>query len=231
MVTVTVDRVTEPGKALETSAPRARAKAETRERIAGTAMRLFAERGFERVSVAEVAAAAGVTEKTVFNHFPRKEDLVYSRNLVFEQALLDAVRTRPRQESFVAAVRTFLLETYAGRATRGPGVRTRATTLAGLVEASPALRTRERDILSRYADALAGQLSAELGSIEGDLRPAVLAGALVAVHQAVIQEARRGLLRGEPPTALQQRLVAAASDAFDLLDTGDAALQDARRSS
>ncbi|HEX5204200.1 MAG TPA: TetR family transcriptional regulator, partial [Actinoplanes sp.] len=64
-------------------------KEETRARIAAAAMGLFAERGFERVSVAEVAAAAGVTEKTVFNHFATKEDLVYAGDHAFEADLLD----------------------------------------------------------------------------------------------------------------------------------------------
>ena len=58
---------------------RERKKQQTREAIAETARRLFSERGFERVNVAEIARAADVAEKTVFNYFPRKEDLVYWR--------------------------------------------------------------------------------------------------------------------------------------------------------
>jgi AcrR family transcriptional regulator len=50
-------------------------KLKTRQEIAGTAMGLFARRGFDHVTVAEVAEAAGVSEKTVFNYFPTKEDL------------------------------------------------------------------------------------------------------------------------------------------------------------
>src|SRR5436305_1921691 len=52
-------------------------KARTRREIAGSAMQLFAQRGFDHVTVAEVAAAAGVSEKTVFNYFPTKEDLFF----------------------------------------------------------------------------------------------------------------------------------------------------------
>src|SRR5919205_4244835 len=57
---------------------RARKKRVAREAIAATARRLFAERGYDAVTVAEVAAAADVSEKTVFNHFPTKEDLAFA---------------------------------------------------------------------------------------------------------------------------------------------------------
>src|ERR671934_1691871 len=73
---------------------RERKKQQTRQLIAETARRLFAERGFERVTVAEIARAADVSEQTVFNYFPTKEDLVYWRLESFEQELLAAVRDR-----------------------------------------------------------------------------------------------------------------------------------------
>jgi AcrR family transcriptional regulator len=183
-------------------------------------MELFAERGFERVSVAEVAAAAGVTEKTVFNHFPTKEDLVYSNDEGFETALLDAVRTRPQGELFFGAVRSFLLGTYSRGLLRQPEVRQRARTLASLVSASPALLVREREILNRYADVLRDQLAAELRVGPDDLRPAVAASALMAVHQAVIVGYRKALLGREPVAALERRMLAAATDAFDLIAHG-----------
>ena len=71
---------------------RERKKQQTRELIAGTARELFAERGFDAVTVAEIARAADVAEATVFNYFPTKEDLFYSRLEAFEEELLEAVR-------------------------------------------------------------------------------------------------------------------------------------------
>jgi AcrR family transcriptional regulator len=71
---------------------RERKKQRTRELIAETARRLFGERGFDRVTVAEVARAAEVSEQTVFNYFPTKEDLVYFRLESFEEELLRTVR-------------------------------------------------------------------------------------------------------------------------------------------
>jgi AcrR family transcriptional regulator len=204
---VTVVNGTGQGKGAQTPMPRDDQKAENRARIAARAMELFADRGFEHVSVAEVAAAAGVTEKTVFNHFRTKEDLVYSDDQGFEVALLDAVRARPPGESFFEAVRTFLLETYSRGLLRQPDVRRRARTLATLVSASPTLRVREREILNRYADVLRDQLAAELASEPGDLRPAVAAGATIAIHQAVIAGYRQGLLGREAVAALERRIV------------------------
>src|SRR6266536_6662243 len=88
---------------------RERKKQQTRELIAQTARRLFAERGFERVTVAEVARAADVSEQTVFNHFPTKEDLVYWRLGSFEEEMLATIRERPAGEPVLAAFRRFLL--------------------------------------------------------------------------------------------------------------------------
>ena len=83
-------------------------KLQTRQAIAATGMRLFVTRGFDHVTVGEIAREAGVSEKTVFNYFPTKEDLFYSRLEAFEEGLLGAVRRREPGESVLAAFRGFL---------------------------------------------------------------------------------------------------------------------------
>src|SRR5207245_277307 len=88
---------------------RERKKLQTRQLITDTARQLFAERGFEQVSVVDVARAADVSEATVFNYFPTKEDLVYGGLEQFEEELLAAVRERPEGESIVAALGRFFL--------------------------------------------------------------------------------------------------------------------------
>src|SRR3954449_6239292 len=88
---------------------RERKKLRTRQLIADTARRLFAERGFEHVTVAEVAREAEVAQATVFNYFPTKEDLFYSRLEAFEDELLAALRRRPAGTSVAAAFAEFLL--------------------------------------------------------------------------------------------------------------------------
>src|SRR6266545_2502422 len=88
---------------------RERKKEQTRQLIAETARRLFSERGFERVTVAEVARAAEVSQQTVFNYFPTKEDLVYWRLQSFEDELLSTIRDRAPGESVLTAFGRFLL--------------------------------------------------------------------------------------------------------------------------
>jgi AcrR family transcriptional regulator len=74
---------------------RERKKQKTRQLIAETAARLFAQRGFEAVSVVEVARAAEVSEATVCNCFPTKEDLVCQRMEAYEAEIIEAVGSRP----------------------------------------------------------------------------------------------------------------------------------------
>src|SRR5215216_7964720 len=88
---------------------RERKKRETRRAIAEAAKRLFLERGFDKVSVAEVARAADISEQTVFNYFPTKEDLVFERMDTFEHELLAAVRDRPEGEPALHAFVRFIL--------------------------------------------------------------------------------------------------------------------------
>src|SRR5258706_14438310 len=89
---------------------RERKKEHTRQLIADNARRLFAERGFDAVTVADVARAADVAAATVFNYFPTKEDLFYSGLEAFEEELLTAIRERTPGESVLAAFSRFVLQ-------------------------------------------------------------------------------------------------------------------------
>jgi AcrR family transcriptional regulator len=198
---------------------RAMRKQETRRRIAATAFDLFTRRGFDAVTVAEVAAAAGVTEKTVFNHFPSKEDLVYSEDTQFEATLLAAVGGRPPGEPALAAAERFLLERYR-RLRFDPAARRRAAALAELVVASPALRARERRIYARYAGALAELIAAEWPGPPDDIRPRLVAEAVIVVHRESVAAVRRGLLSGVPDDELAAHVQRLAQDAFALLADG-----------
>src|SRR3954454_6135390 len=98
---------------------RERKKERTRQLIAETARRLFAERGFEQVTVAEIAREAEVAPATVFNYFPTKEDLFYHRLEAFEEELLGAIRDRGPGASILDAFADWLFGSSGMLAARG----------------------------------------------------------------------------------------------------------------
>ena len=197
---------------------RERKKQQTREAIAQTARALFVERGFEAVRVAEVAAAAEVSEKTVFNYFPTKEDLFFGGMVAFEAELVDAVRTRPAGESVPAAFRRFVLERSARLAAEE--VADVVATTARIVTASSALRAREREIVSRYTDELAALVAEETGRSAEDVEPWAVANALMGVQRALVRFVRASVLGGTRGTALAAGVREQADAAFGLLDRG-----------
>src|SRR5919201_3787390 len=140
---------------------RERKKQRTRELIAETARRLFAERGFDRVTVAEVARAAEVSEQTVFNYFPTKEDLVYWRLETFEEELLEAIRSRAAGESVLDAFGRFVSAPRGMLASPDEDTRERLAALSRMIASSPALLAREQQIFAGYTDSLAALLAVQ----------------------------------------------------------------------
>jgi AcrR family transcriptional regulator len=203
---------------------RERKKQQTRQLIADTARRLFAERGFEAVTVAEVARAAGVAEKTVFNYFPTKEELFYSRLEAFEEELLSAVRERSPGESFLSAVRGFLMAPRGVLAMQTPGGDEAATeqlrTVTRVITESPALLARERQVFAQYAEALAALIAEETGARPGAIEPQVVANSLLGVHRALIDYVRARALAGAPASQVARDVRARAKRAFELLEEG-----------
>jgi len=84
-------------------------KRRTRQLIEESAVALFAERGYDNVTMAEVARRADVSSATVFNHFATKDALIFSGLERFECELLDVIRARPVTESLPQAFRSFVL--------------------------------------------------------------------------------------------------------------------------
>ncbi|KJK50374.1 TetR family transcriptional regulator, partial [Saccharothrix sp. ST-888] len=113
--------------------------------IADAAFGLFAERGFDRVTVAEVARAAGVAVNTVFNYFPAKEDLLFDRQADVEQRLAQVVHSAPPEQSAVGAVRADLMAALE-RGEPTLGLNPAAADFWRVVADSPALRARAREI-------------------------------------------------------------------------------------
>jgi AcrR family transcriptional regulator len=200
---------------------RARKKAQTRELIADTARRLFEERGFEAVTVAEVARDADVAEKTVFNYFPTKEDLFYSRLEQFEEELLAAIRERKSGQSVLGAFREFITRQRGALQMEDDAEATRRMRAVNRVIAeSPALLAREQQVFARYTDSLARLITEETRAAADAAEPWVVANALMGVHRDLIGYVRKQTQGGMPAKEIARRVRTRAKRAFALLEKG-----------
>jgi AcrR family transcriptional regulator len=199
---------------------RERKKQRTRELIAETARRLFVQRGFEHVSVAEIARVAEVSEKTVFNYFPTKEDLVYWRLESFEEELLAALRARAPGESILEAFGRFVTRPRGLLAADDPQVIERLAGVTRMITESPALLARERQVFDRYTSTLAAAIAEEQGAASDDVEPWVIANALMGVHRGLVDYSRRRVLAGARNPELGEEMQTQAERALAALRRG-----------
>jgi AcrR family transcriptional regulator len=192
-------------------------KQQTRERIASEAMRLFATRGFDHVTVAEVAEAAEVSEKTVFNYFPTKEDLFFDEVPARLAAIAAAVRGRRPGQSALGALRE-LQSKEAPRLTSE-----QFATFARVIEESHALRAKELEVMRAYSETLAETLRTELDISELDAR--IAATALIGVQWQFFRLARKQALAGKHGPAAARKLKSDLARAYELLERGLASLE------
>jgi len=199
---------------------RERKKQQTRQRIQDCAIELFAESGFDKVPVAAIARAADVSEATVFNYFPTKEDLVYEGMEAFENALLAAVRDRTDGVSVLTAFRDFVLQPRGALADRDPAGIERIATVARLAADSPALQGRERQTFDRFTHALAELVAAERGVRRDDPEAWVVANALMGVNRAMKTSVHRQALAGQSGKRIAKDVLALGRRTLDLLEDG-----------
>jgi AcrR family transcriptional regulator len=198
---------------------RERKKQQTRQAIADAAFDLFAEHGFDRVPVADVARRANVSEATVFNYFPTKEDLIYGQLEEFETALIGAIRDRPPGQPIIAAFGAFILHT-PGLLGGDPQTRARLATVSRIIADSPSLLARERQVYDRYTRTLA-QLIAEQRAVRpDDIEPWVVANAIMGIHRALVEYVRARVLAGKDGPGLARAVRAQAQRALDALGRG-----------
>ena len=174
---------------------RARKKAKTRQQIVDVAQALFAERGFEAVTIADIASRADVAVQTVFNHFPSKEDIFFVERAEWVDGFAEAVRYRPHgvlpltalREHCMKAVRRYL------RVLQRPEVQVVVATL----EASPALRAFERELHQQAVLKLSAALieaCPEEGTAATGTPPSATLRASATLTASVWLAAVRGLL-------------------------------------
>jgi AcrR family transcriptional regulator len=168
---------------------------QTRVRISQVATRLFLERGFDAVTVAEVAREAGVSSVTVFKHFPRKEDLLLDREVDAVDVLRAAVRDRAPGVDVLASLRAATLRLLDERHGLS-GVADGSIPFFRTVAASPALVARVREIGSDLQRLLAEELGRD-PAFDGDA--VLLAAFFIAGYATVLVETARRLIAEEAP--------------------------------
>jgi AcrR family transcriptional regulator len=196
-----------------TTGLRERRKQEARQAISAAAMALFAARGFDEVTISQVADAAGVSKMTVTNYFPRKEDLVFDRAAMTIASLADAAAGRAPGESLLAAVRRdYARRIAAGDVVLGPPT----AAFARLVRDSPTLTARLRQLADQVERALGDAIAAETGVDDPQQR--IVAAQLAAVHRVLFTDSAERILAGQPADRIRRALAESADRAFDLLE-------------
>ncbi|MEU1392291.1 MULTISPECIES: TetR family transcriptional regulator [unclassified Nonomuraea] len=191
---------------------RERQRHQTRQLISDVATGLFLERGYDDVTIADVAAAAGVAKMTVTNHFPLKEDLILDRHEELVDGLAGAVSRRGPGESALEAAH----RDYDERLRRRDGaIPDAGADWQRMVRDTPVLRARLRQLHDQAEARLAALLAEETD--DPGLTPRLVAAALAAVERLLFDEAQRRVLAGEGPDQIFAALARIARQAYDLL--------------
>lgn len=169
---------------------RERKKIELRTRLSDIATALFLERGFDEVSVSEVAEAADVARPTVFAHFPRKEDLVFDRYPEAEALVVDAITSRPAGSSAVTALADLMIS-LAEEGHPLSAIRGEFAPFWRLVVASRALQSRARERLEHLEQAITRAMS-DTDVPEPRLTAALVVAAYRTVHLASVDRVLAG---------------------------------------
>jgi AcrR family transcriptional regulator len=169
---------------------RSRKRLATRLAISNTATQLFIKRGFDQVTVDEIAAAADVGRMTVFNHFPRKEDMFFDRDEEGREMLREALRQRDRA---VAPVETLRLLAHRLVADRHPAVEfsARSQGFIETIEGSETLKARARAIRDEFEQVMTAALSECVGRQPADPDAQLAAGLLLATWTTALIQAHR----------------------------------------
>jgi AcrR family transcriptional regulator len=166
-------------------------KRETRQRLSDVATELFFARGFDAVTIEEIAAAANVSKPTVFNYFARKEDLFLDREDDVKLLLREALGERPKGQSPIDALRR-LVDRLCEE--KHPFARIDSETVGWwrVVAASPSLKARLREI----GDEVIEGLAVELAGPKPDGLARLVAGMIVLTWRTAYSEAIRVFERG-----------------------------------
>ncbi|MFE3855003.1 TetR/AcrR family transcriptional regulator [Streptomyces griseorubiginosus] len=195
---------------------RERKKRQTRQYISDVATGLFVERGFDAVTVAEIAEAADVSVNTVYNYFPAKEDLFFDRSAGVVDRLARWVGGRRKGESAAAAVLRELREEVEAVSPR-VGLMPGYAAFMRVIEDAPALRSRLWAIGQEVEANLETALREETGAPADDPMPGLIAGQIGWVHSTVMAVIGREMVKGREPDEVSRETLALLDDLEELL--------------
>ncbi|MGW1891097.1 TetR/AcrR family transcriptional regulator [Streptomyces sp. NPDC002004] len=185
---------------------RERKKRQTRQYISDMATGLFLERGFDAVTIAEIAQAADVSVNTVYNYFPAKEDLFLDRSQGIVDRLSRWVRGRRAGESAADAVLREIREEVEAVSPR-MGLFNGYAGFMRVIDGAPALRSRLWSIAQEVLENLERALREETGADPGDRLPTLVAGQINWVHQTVMAVIGREMMAGRSPDEVSREVL------------------------
>jgi AcrR family transcriptional regulator len=181
---------------------RERKKRQTRDAIVREAMRLFAERGFDGVTIADIAEAAEIAPRTYFGYFPTKEDVVFHEHDEMLAGLETAIAARAEGETTLDAMRAWLAAVLVDHDPANELDRMRKQ----LVHESPALEVRSAANISEFERALRRGVATDLGDAPEDLRPRIVAAAATAALMALDEVGEELIAEREPMDIIDETL-------------------------
>lgn len=199
---------------------RERKKRETRQAIAMAALRLFTERSFEHVTIAEIAEAADVSVNTVFNYFPTKEALFFGQHQPMEAGLAQLIRTRQPGEPLVTFLRQHLTASLEHFLVRAPVHQQGGLETGQMIQRSPALQAHVAQLAQQIEQDLAQALAQDMQAGPDDITPRLVASQVLALYATLFAEGERRRLAGQPPEEIHTALQAAARTGLHLLEHG-----------
>ncbi|UZJ29582.1 TetR/AcrR family transcriptional regulator [Streptomyces endophytica] len=195
---------------------RERKKRQTRQYISDVATGLFLERGFDAVTIAEIAEAADVSVNTVYNYFPAKEDLFFDRSKGVVDRLSRFVRARRAGESAALAVLRELREEVEGVSPK-VGLIEGYERFMKVVHSSPSLQARLWYMQREQSEDLEATLREETGAADGDPMPALMAGQINWVHQTLMTTIAQEMIAGREPAVVSREALVLLDEMEELL--------------
>jgi AcrR family transcriptional regulator len=176
---------------------RERKKQQTRDTIATAALRLFAERGYDETTLAEIAEAADVSPRTIFGYYESKEDILLCNESAFLEMLKSKLDERPPGTTTFDAIRGFLSSV-------GPPDE-EAKLRKQILTANPALQMRMRARHAQLEPILAESVAKDLDAGPDDIRPQLVAASMMAAFMAV-RERLFEAASGDEPTSHEEAM-------------------------